>query len=188
MKTPAGTSPIDELWAWNASHDTSAPPWLAQRADDRFTTEVAAREPLSLETEYVVGRRETALDELAGRMTCYADRNASNARLGPRLARLGYEADAAKLLHCRTSGGFMQRESDAQFIPIPDSKCRRPRVCPHCARDEAARLHRRYVKRLCALARTHSLYFRSEEHTSELQSHSFISYAVFCLKKKKAPV
>ncbi len=23
--------------------------------------------------------------------------------------------------------------------------------------------------------------FRSEEHTSELQSHSFISYAVFCL-------
>ena len=28
-------------------------------------------------------------------------------------------------------------------------------------------------------------FFRSEEHTSELQSHSFISYAVFCLKKKK---
>src|SRR5213080_926488 len=27
---------------------------------------------------------------------------------------------------------------------------------------------------------------RSEEHTSELQSHSGISYAVFCLKKKKA--
>ena len=29
------------------------------------------------------------------------------------------------------------------------------------------------------------LRWRSEEHTSELQSHSFISYAVFCLKKKK---
>ena len=29
------------------------------------------------------------------------------------------------------------------------------------------------------------LVVRSEEHTSELQSHSFISYAVFCLKKKK---
>src|SRR6056300_2103295 len=26
---------------------------------------------------------------------------------------------------------------------------------------------------------------RSEEHTSELQSHSEISYAVFCLKKKQ---
>ena len=30
-----------------------------------------------------------------------------------------------------------------------------------------------------------SVGMRSEEHTSELQSHSFISYAVFCLKKKK---
>src|SRR5213596_4341079 len=28
-------------------------------------------------------------------------------------------------------------------------------------------------------------YLRSEEHTSELQSHGLISYAVFCLKKKK---
>ena len=28
------------------------------------------------------------------------------------------------------------------------------------------------------------VHIRSEEHTSELQSHSFISYAVFCLKKK----
>src|SRR5213596_3811256 len=27
--------------------------------------------------------------------------------------------------------------------------------------------------------------WRSEEHTSELQSHGLISYAVFCLKKKK---
>ncbi len=27
--------------------------------------------------------------------------------------------------------------------------------------------------------------FRSEEHTSELQSRRYISYAVFCLKKKK---
>src|ERR1051326_2866347 len=29
-------------------------------------------------------------------------------------------------------------------------------------------------------------FMRSEEHTSELQSHSFISYAVFCLKKQKS--
>src|SRR3546814_10498842 len=32
---------------------------------------------------------------------------------------------------------------------------------------------------------TLSLYDRSEEHTSELQSLMRISYAVFCLKKKK---
>ena len=31
---------------------------------------------------------------------------------------------------------------------------------------------------------TRARFDRSEEHTSELQSHSFISYAVFCLKKK----
>src|ERR1051326_9235289 len=30
---------------------------------------------------------------------------------------------------------------------------------------------------------TESHISRSEEHTSELQSHSFISYAVFCLNK-----
>src|SRR6056300_1007744 len=32
---------------------------------------------------------------------------------------------------------------------------------------------------------TCDLPIRSEEHTSELQSHSEISYAIFCLKKKK---
>src|SRR6059058_4862922 len=35
----------------------------------------------------------------------------------------------------------------------------------------------------CATARTRAA--RSEEHTSELQSRNDISYAVFCLKKKK---
>ena len=30
-----------------------------------------------------------------------------------------------------------------------------------------------------------SVMLRSEEHTSELQSRGLISYAVFCLKKKK---
>src|SRR3546814_3968515 len=36
-------------------------------------------------------------------------------------------------------------------------------------------------------ARGAPLIFRSEEHTSELQSLMRISYAVFCLKKKKKP-
>src|SRR6056300_1817793 len=35
---------------------------------------------------------------------------------------------------------------------------------------------------------TCALPIRSEEHTSELQSHSEISYDVFCLKKKKRRV
>src|SRR3546814_6511817 len=32
---------------------------------------------------------------------------------------------------------------------------------------------------------SHAVTFRSEEHTSELQSLMRLSYAVFCLKKKK---
>src|SRR5213596_4156301 len=35
-----------------------------------------------------------------------------------------------------------------------------------------------------AMGRSRSRRSRSEEHTSELQSHGLISYAVFCLKKK----
>src|SRR3546814_1558359 len=40
-------------------------------------------------------------------------------------------------------------------------------------------------KQRVAIARTSILRPRSEEHTSELQSLMRISYAVFCLKKKK---
>src|SRR3546814_7016901 len=36
-----------------------------------------------------------------------------------------------------------------------------------------------------ATARSGGIVYRSEEHTSELQSLMRISYAVFCLKKKK---
>src|SRR3546814_3902374 len=37
-------------------------------------------------------------------------------------------------------------------------------------------------------ADTHLVRVRSEEHTSELQSLMCISYAVFCLKKKKSEI
>ena len=36
----------------------------------------------------------------------------------------------------------------------------------------------------CYNTKKEKIFPRSEEHTSELQSHSFISYAVFCLKTK----
>src|SRR3546814_7707636 len=42
-----------------------------------------------------------------------------------------------------------------------------------------------YEKLLDLLADTRAIPGRSEEHTSELQSLMRISYAVFCLKKKK---
>ena len=38
------------------------------------------------------------------------------------------------------------------------------------------------IDREAWLAVVHGVANRSEEHTSELQSHRFISYAVFCLR------
>src|SRR3546814_13135097 len=67
-------------------------------------------------------------------------------------------------------------------------------VCPHQGlgghkrrRDPAAESHRRQARRPArddqgAAAHDH----RSEEHTSELQSLMRITYAVFCVKNKKA--
>src|SRR3546814_10856687 len=45
--------------------------------------------------------------------------------------------------------------------------------------------HRRRARSAPAQVRYHAAQHRSEEHTSELQSLMRISYAVFCLKKKK---
>src|SRR3546814_1507325 len=42
-----------------------------------------------------------------------------------------------------------------------------------------------FQRRFAFLSRTSHTLWRSEEHTSELQSLMRISYAVFCLKKKK---
>src|SRR5881394_4541563 len=44
---------------------------------------------------------------------------------------------------------------------------------------------RRWARRPGSASNTAASTRRSEEHTSELQSHHPISYAVFCLKKKK---
>src|SRR3546814_14620228 len=52
---------------------------------------------------------------------------------------------------------------------------------PHCADIDVAGLHAHYLAR----ARSAGVLIRSEEHTSELQSLMRISYAVFCLKKKR---
>src|SRR3546814_5127917 len=53
----------------------------------------------------------------------------------------------------------------------------------------AAKLTHRHVERNAGAGRVlledHRQRVRSEEHTSELQSLMRISYAVFCLKKKK---
>ena len=59
-----------------------------------------------------------------------------------------------------------------------------PRGIPHGIFNKSDQT----IKTLFWVTPTHKLYdlfWRSEEHTSELQSRPHISYAVFCLKKKK---
>src|SRR3546814_6300593 len=51
------------------------------------------------------------------------------------------------------------------------------------SREEALELLRRFLETMAAIG-VRDIDFRSEEHTSELQSLMRISYAVFCLKKK----
>src|SRR3546814_3289537 len=53
-------------------------------------------------------------------------------------------------------------------------------ACPRCGDGKGVLEGEQDVEDLLAVAR-----LRSEEHTSELQSLMRISYAVFCLKKKK---
>src|SRR3546814_3146037 len=56
----------------------------------------------------------------------------------------------------------------------------------HLVVVEVALHHRAVLQRDAAVQRRrHAEHARSEEHTSELQSLMRISYAVFCLKKKK---
>src|SRR3546814_2107712 len=55
--------------------------------------------------------------------------------------------------------------------------------CPICRFGSGFRLHEPAGDRQTGLA--DDVAVRSEEHTSELQSLMRISYAVFCLKKKK---
>src|SRR3546814_15823453 len=75
------------------------------------------------------------------------------------------------------------RSTDARH-PVP-ARLRLFRIAvrthsPPCRRASAARL-----RQLSGQARRSPPKTRSEEHTSELQSLMRISYAVFCLKKKK---
>src|SRR3546814_1275989 len=80
---------------------------------------------------------------------------------------------------------FRSKLADAlAFRDQARMSCQRPRAAlalppARCDRDEV-RPGKRQRKQV---ARGHAL--RSEEHTSELQSLMRISYAVFCLKKKK---
>src|SRR3546814_9554186 len=57
-------------------------------------------------------------------------------------------------------------------------------VIANCAHPDYRPMLQDYFDRACR--DSHGKHTRSEEHTSELQSLMRISYAVFCLKKKKS--
>src|SRR3546814_1510632 len=73
-----------------------------------------------------------------------------------------------------------------QSMPCPASAAELMIVSSRLSEDLSLQLGRNTLAVRCAWnAPPRTLYFRSEEHTSELQSLMRISYAVFCLKKKK---
>src|SRR3546814_1757278 len=72
-------------------------------------------------------------------------------------------------------------------IPVPTRRRQRDCLSTGCCISRATRCARRRPKALeRVLTIRGRLTSRSEEHTSELQSLMRISYAVFCLKKKKS--
>src|SRR3546814_8369146 len=73
------------------------------------------------------------------------------------------------------------RESVASHNPTP-SPCQYTQVPPHLPQRKSSERSQSHP------VEAHPMFeggWRSEEHTSELQSLMRISYAVFCLKKKK---
>src|SRR3546814_2360381 len=80
------------------------------------------------------------------------------------------------------------RSPDVPPPPRPSSRCRSPEIPPARPPRQEASSDVGAVSPpdpRCRLPRPTFLHPRSEEHTSELQSLMRISYAVFCLKKKK---
>src|SRR3546814_1222815 len=66
-----------------------------------------------------------------------------------------------------------------------DLELHRTRAAEQVLSSQSAFLRHRHLWKKLFHQRRLSLTQRSEEHTSELQSLMRISYAVFCLKKKK---
>src|SRR3546814_4238734 len=74
--------------------------------------------------------------------------------------------------------------SGAAAVIVSNAKLART-VLPAVIRSSHARIVIGMEDLRAAQSGAYTAYSRSEEHTSELQSLMRISYAVFCLKKKK---
>src|SRR3546814_2826133 len=76
-------------------------------------------------------------------------------------------------------------EEGCLSVPGFHEKVERPAHIQVQALDRNGKPFEMKAEGLLAVCLQHELDHRSEEHTSELQSLMRISYAVFCLKKKK---
>src|SRR3546814_4982619 len=98
---------------------------------------------------------------------------------------MGRSAAADALPVVKTAASFQESPGKATILPSPSTGGNmlgsRPTTATRTARLAAALVFVLAASVLPAAAAS----VRSEEHTSELQSLMRISYAVFCLKKKK---
>src|SRR3546814_1895487 len=106
-------------------------------------------------------------------------------RRPPRSTRTDTLFPYTTLFRSRAAAGAPARDGPAQQddrrdADGDDGECRRRRLCQPFVGGEVVRLDGEGVE----VEGPHHQ-GRSEEHTSELQSLMRISYAVFCLKKKK---
>src|SRR3546814_8322280 len=90
---------------------------------------------------------------------------------GPRAAQLGGARNAHR---CRRRFGLRSADGLHREAPDPDPADHDSPRWPGSGRPARRADHTAFLSRT-----------RSEEHTSELQSLMRLSYAVFCLKKKK---
>src|SRR5881409_437244 len=115
---------------------------------------------------------------------------AGNASLAPRKmsAWAGFRYPASMSLRISSGSGFgvislrIAAKGFATKSVLTTERHDRPSVSSALARASRVTCSKRAV---CADDRGSIRRNRSEEHTFELQSQSHISYAVFCLKKKK---
>src|SRR3546814_7626246 len=105
------------------------------------------------------------------------------------ISRVTYSDRGLRQLIFRTSSSSMSLSSDnINLADLGRSGFKRKRKSTnrsHSRSGGAPRFGPRAGAAALIRASTRSLYSRSEEHTSELQSLMRLSYAVFCLKQKK---
>src|SRR3546814_1340460 len=111
----------------------------------------------------------------------------------PRSTRTDTLFPYTTLFRSKLAARNTKRVSYASYYP-PGQTLRQRRPCPAGPQPRGSRRIARIHHRRIRSGQKHSValyqppgraHIRSEEHTSELQSLMRISYAVFCLKKKK---